>query len=1203
MPASSNFTGSELFLESVIQIAPATLLVRFSQDPLLSNPGGANDGLNPSNYSLSGVNPVIVSSSTLVSADPQAVHLNLSTILLPGEWTLTVNNIQTALGDVLTPPTSLIFTASDVNTLPPISQGATPQTAETTLRRHLNPSLIGKAWDALIAGLAAADSYLITLAKNAFDQLFIASASGKYLDRLASDDGIIRPSKIGISDDVFRDLVIKVSAEKITLQSFLQVLETYYGSDAVRATIDSTSFEPYNIQEGDDLVVELEGMQFTIVFHQNDFNQLGQAKAIEIAAVISRTLELNGNNGYAKPILDKISNLSNVRIYSGALGLRGAIRVLGGRAQDVLNFPTTVLTTQTIGTQWKIETPIPAPTPSLIANRVRYTFIGGTNPTLQLVHIGDYVNIYGSVFNIANRGHFSIVDVNTSYFEIENLAGVNQATVTQLAANDLIFYRPDKFTINSKDRFSLAAQGDPNIADVILAATTQAVSREINSGAYLHSNSAILMKDRLTAIDVTRVAGVTTVTTSINHNLSIGDTFYLSPGDPQSDKFFFDSVYTITAITANTFDYSDSIEAWPDASATLPQYIYPCYRDETGLVNIKTISNHQLVNDDAILVDNLKSDINGSPEIYSSYFVSSAVSPIPLEFYGLVTLQDGRVLMCGGLDSGGDKRVSMIYDPTSNIWSTVTQMNVGRSKHTATLLNNGRVLVTGGNEVFPKNTCEIYDVPSDTWINVPAMSQARFGHIAVLLSNGNVLVTGGGSATAEIYNPILNSWTTVAAPASDRVHGQGIKLNNNTVLVGGGWVTSSATAIADCELYNPFTDTWDTVQSLSNARHGHRFILANNLGPDGRVLAIGGTPDAAAVLDSIEIYEPMTRTWTPGASMAIGRAYFGIAILGNKKIEISGGLIGAATKTDDISLYNPITNIWENGIDTLSSVKANHEDRALINGLVLIGTDLDSNGSLGLTYLFNNRVRTYAAGGLNGTFKVLVNTPTNFIYQTDEINEFAQISPLITTFVDSDGAALNSKFYLQAATTDPRHVGPYIYDTQNAMAITGVSTTVNQLILEGQGYNLLTVIDTTNFPDNGFLVFAFGTDLQVGPVAYSSKAGSTLLVLDSSFIFPVTLPIGTNLILLKDRNLGIPAHPESSGSFYLTDSISGRIAAENTIKSIEAAGSDVEFTIDYPGTIGLGNGDINPNAQGIDKVNDAVYIWGSDQEVADARKK
>src|SRR6516164_100458 len=94
-------------------------------------------------------------------------------------------------------------------------------------------------------------------------------------------------------------------------------------------------------------------------------------------------------------------------------------------------------------------------------------------------------------------------------------------------------------------------------------------------------------------------------------------------------------------------------------------------------------------------------------------------------------------------------------------------LTTARLIHTATLLNNGKVLVAGGTLSdfnTPLSSAELYDPASGTWTATGSLNTARFFHTATLLPNGKVLVAGGqGSGgfltSAELYDPSTGSWT------------------------------------------------------------------------------------------------------------------------------------------------------------------------------------------------------------------------------------------------------------------------------------------------------------------------------------------------------------------------------------------------------------------------------------------------------------
>jgi WD40 repeat protein len=122
-------------------------------------------------------------------------------------------------------------------------------------------------------------------------------------------------------------------------------------------------------------------------------------------------------------------------------------------------------------------------------------------------------------------------------------------------------------------------------------------------------------------------------------------------------------------------------------------------------------------------------------------------------FTRAVLLQDGRVLLIGGLlPQGGTALNSVeIYDPASNAWRQAAPLAQARFEHTGTLLPDGRVLVTGGTRLWDAwddpgaflSSVEMYDPASDTWSALPPLQQARVEHTATLLPDGRVLVTGG----------------------------------------------------------------------------------------------------------------------------------------------------------------------------------------------------------------------------------------------------------------------------------------------------------------------------------------------------------------------------------------------------------------------------------------------------------------------------
>lgn len=136
-------------------------------------------------------------------------------------------------------------------------------------------------------------------------------------------------------------------------------------------------------------------------------------------------------------------------------------------------------------------------------------------------------------------------------------------------------------------------------------------------------------------------------------------------------------------------------------------------------------------------------------------------------------LKDGRLMLAGGQGPSGPLNTAVAYNPKTNAWSALANLLTGVYAHTATLLFDGRVLVTGGNDGFGEsNTSQVYDPNTDSWSNTGGtypMTKARFNHSALLLPNGEVMITGGQQRfgvvlqNAEFFHVNASSWTPGAS--------------------------------------------------------------------------------------------------------------------------------------------------------------------------------------------------------------------------------------------------------------------------------------------------------------------------------------------------------------------------------------------------------------------------------------------------------
>ena len=254
-------------------------------------------------------------------------------------------------------------------------------------------------------------------------------------------------------------------------------------------------------------------------------------------------------------------------------------------------------------------------------------------------------------------------------------------------------------------------------------------------------------------------------------------------------------------------------------------------------------------------------------------------------------LKNGKVLVTGGgpfpVQNGIPPYAlasAELFDPTSGTFTPTTgSMSVGRYGHTATLLNNGTVLVTGGdNGLGALPTADLFDPTSETFTPTTGnMSVARVGHTATLLSDGRVLITGGGGNTAELFDPASETFTpTTGSMETARSYHTATLLDDGKVLVTGG-VDSNNQALASAELFDPTTDTFTpTTGTMETVRSEHTATLLS----DGTVLVAGGSGGTTA-----ELFDPTSGTFTGTGSMQIARAGHTATLLKDGTVLVTGG--------------------------------------------------------------------------------------------------------------------------------------------------------------------------------------------------------------------------------------------------------------------------------------------------------------------------
>ncbi len=315
--------------------------------------------------------------------------------------------------------------------------------------------------------------------------------------------------------------------------------------------------------------------------------------------------------------------------------------------------------------------------------------------------------------------------------------------------------------------------------------------------------------------------------------------------------------------------------------------------------------------------------------------------------HAAVRLHDGRVMVTGGVELVADDFdvISMaldsveIFDPMTGAWTGGPPLARPRTGHTATTLLDGRVLVGGGfriregtNVADAATMAEIFDPATEAWTLVEDVPTRHGWETATLLEDGRVLVIGPASRdyprdeAASLFDPETGDWSPVPTSTHVRLIHVAVPLLDGTVLVAGGARPrdeGEAAPELDAVIYDPATNAWIDVGPMSSPGYA---MLAARL-RDGRVyFEFGG---------EAQRFDPPTRAWSPTP---------GLGVRLEALVPLNNGRLLAFLDPDDTSY--PIVNAFDQASGQWRALGVFMELRSMTVTPLLDGRLLVAGGSL-----------------------------------------------------------------------------------------------------------------------------------------------------------------------------------------------------------------------------------------------------------------
>jgi hypothetical protein len=279
-------------------------------------------------------------------------------------------------------------------------------------------------------------------------------------------------------------------------------------------------------------------------------------------------------------------------------------------------------------------------------------------------------------------------------------------------------------------------------------------------------------------------------------------------------------------------------------------------------------------------------------------------------------LPDGTILYCH------DTKEPVRFNPVTGTKTFPPTSPSQQGCHVTTLLADGRLIFIGGQNTGDfrdaVRTVKTFNFSNNGWLVLPDMFEERWYPGIARLKDGRLLVMGGGqrpnaqrTPTCEIYDPVSNSWTRTGSMSNPSDYPPSVLLHDGRVLR--SWWPP--------QMFDVATGVWTNTGPMIQPNRfwpghcDHTLVVL----PDGRACAVGIFRGSLTSPSMIELFNPVTNTWSLGANAAVTRSQPEVVMLPTGHVFVAGGKledtnpsvsVNAWGQTQLTDIYDPVTNLW-----------------------------------------------------------------------------------------------------------------------------------------------------------------------------------------------------------------------------------------------------------------------------------------------------